>query len=188
MKKLLALALVSALALSMSGCGNDKIVQGGASVDENGNTIIGTAIDGAGEEVNMEAIGGEELKASNSGKDKATVGNYVVSIDEARMIESDGKKLAVVSFDFKNKSGESVAFDNVMTVNARQNGSEVMATVVTGIEGINILSGVEVIEKGDSTKVQKVYEVLDMENPLVITVYKYGAPDAGTIQKEFNLK
>lgn len=197
MKKIFAMLLTAALILSMTGCGSkntdDNLTQtsqGGASVDENGNAIAGTTIDGAGKEVDMKKVEGVELnsiKAEGVESDGA-VGAYNVSIESAKLVDTENGKVLVVSFGFKNKSSEAVAFDNVMSVDALQGDTEAKASVITGYDGINILSAVELIESGKSTTVQKAYTLTDTETPVEIMVYKYAQPDGDKVVKTFNLK
>ncbi len=189
MKKFLALLLVSIMAMSISGCGKDDTTQDTGLVDENGNVIAGTTIEGAGKEVNLDAVEGDTLEVAESdAEDKATFSNYVVSIDEAKVIDYNDQKNMVVTFTFKNKDKESVAFDNVMVADVYQGDRTLIGNVVQGVEGINILSAVERIEKGDTTTVQKVFKLIDEETPVRVVVYEYNNMGANFIAKTFNLK
>lgn len=190
MKKVLALVLASILTLSMAGCGKDTIEsQGTGVIDESGNVVAGTTIDGAGKEVNINAVEGDKLTSVKGEIDSsATIGNYGVSVEDAKVIDYNGEKNIVVTFNFKNKSSDNVAFDNVMVVEAKQGSSELLGNVVQGVEGINILSAVELIGKGDKTTAQKVYKLSDDETPVDITVYQYGNSTGTVISKTFNLK
>lgn len=197
MKKIFALILTAVLAFSVTGCGNKntddnsaEVVQGGASVDENGNAIAGTAIDGAGKEVDMKKVDGVELNSVKS-EDVAsedTIGGCNVAIEDAKLVDTENGKVLVVSFGFKNKTSAAVAFDNLMTVEVTQGDADVKASVITGYDGINILSGVELIDSGKSTTVQKAYTLTDTETPVQIMVYKYAEPDGDRVMKMFNLK
>ncbi len=190
MERILAIIMAVSMALAISACGsNNEVTQGTASVDENGNMIVGTTIDGAGDEVDMKAVEGEKLsEVKTEAKTESKIGDYTVTIEDAKVIDKDGEKLVVVSYTFKNKSGEPVAFDNVMVSDAKQGTNELVGAVVTGVEGINILSGVEIIESGKSTNVQKVYKLANEAEAVNISVYKYGAAEEGFIEKTFNLK
>lgn len=188
MKKLLALALVSVLTLSMAGCGEkNDIMDSPAQVDENGNVIAGTAIEGAGKEVDLDKVEGDKLTAVESdAQSKAKLDDYDVSIEDAKIFEFEGQKKLAVTFTFKNKSETPVAFDNVMVVDVRQGGKELVGgKVVMGVPGINILSGVEMIEKGTETTVQRTFDVLN-EEAVTVTVYEYSGDAA--ITKTFNVK
>ncbi len=188
MKKFLALLLVSIMAMSMSGCGNDPVVQDTGLTDESGNVISGTTIEGAGEEVNLDALEGETLQVEKTdSKDKATYDSYVVSIEDAKILDYNDQKNIVITFSFKNKGSEALSFDNVMVADVFQGNSELMGNVVQGVEGVNILSAVEMIEKGDTTTVQKVYRLVDEETPVKVAVYEYGKME-DIISKTFKLK
>lgn len=192
MKKILAFILAASFAFAMTACGNkntdDEISQGAAMVDENGNEVAGSAIDGAGKEADIDKVEGTKLDGKSDTKDSAEIGAVKVSIDDAKLTEIDGENIVVVSFTFKNNSKEAMAFDNILSVDAVQNDSKIMSKVIMGTEGINMLSGVELVETGKSTTVQKLYSVDDLATPLKITVYKYGEPGGEKITKTFNLQ
>lgn len=191
MKKLLALALASILALSMVGCGNkNEVVQEPAATDANGNPIAGTAVEGAGEEVNLDALDGDKLAvADNGAKSETTMGDFEVSISDAKLFEFEGQKKVAVTFTFKNNGDNPRSFDNVMEVEIAQGGMKLVpGKVVVGVEGINILSASELIEKGNKTTVQKTYDIYDEENPIDVTVFEYSGTSGEAISKTFNVK
>ena len=100
----------------------------------------------------------------------------------------DDTKILVVSFGFKNLNTSDVAFDNLISVDVTQKGVSLMPTVIMGVEGINVLSGVELMPKGKETTVQKTFVLSDEETPVDVTVYKYGEAGGTTLMKAFNLK
>ena len=188
MKKFLATVLALMMALSMTGCGEkNDIIDSPAHVDENGNVIAGTAIEGAGEEVDLDKVEGDKLTAVESdARSKAKLRDYDVSIEDAKIFEFEGQKKLAVTFTFKNKSKTPVAFDNVMVVEAVQDGTTLVGgKVVMGVPGINILSGVEMIEKGTKTTVQKTFDIFN-EEAVTVTVHEYSGDTA--ITKTFNVK
>ena len=193
MKKLLAILAAASLVLTMTACGNSgdagsSVTQGGAAVDEKGNEIVGTTIDGAGKEVDMKKVDGKTLESSSSEKlSKGKIGANHVSIDSAKLVQTEESKVLVVSLTYENNSTEAAAFSNRFTVDATQNGTKIMPAVVN-MEGINVLSGVEVIDPGQKTRVQKTYFITDEETPVSIMVQKYGMPEEGQVEKVFNLK
>ena len=63
-----------------------------------------------------------------------------------------------------------------------------MPTVITNMEGINILSGVEAIESGKSTTVQKTYILSDDTTPVEVRAYKYAESSGDSLNAVFNLK
>ena len=104
-----------------------------------------------------------------------------------KIVDNEDSNIFVVSFSFKNTSSEPIAFDNLFTTDVTQNGSKLMPTVVNA-DGINVLSGVELIDPGKKTKVQKTYVITDEENPVEIMVYKYAEPTGDILKKIFNVK
>lgn len=193
MKKIIGIILTFSLALMITACGKaDKPSQGGASLDDKGNEIAGTTIDGAGKEVDMDKVEGVELESIDPNnekvKDEGRIGNMQVSIEDAKVMTQDDTKILVVSFGFKNLNTSDVAFDNLISVDVTQKGVSLMPTVIMGVEGINVLSGVELMPKGKETTVQKTFVLSDEETPVDVTVYKYGEAGGTTLMKAFNLK
>lgn len=193
MKKFIGIILTFSLALMITACGKaDKPSQGGASLDDKGNEIAGTTIDGAGKEVDMDKVEGVELESIDPNnekvKDEGRIGNMQVSIEDAKVMTQDDTKILVVSFGFKNLNTSDVAFDNLISVDVTQKGVSLMPTVIMGVEGINVLSGVELMPKGKETTVQKTFVLSDEGTPVDVTVYKYGEAGGTTLMKAFNLK
>ncbi|MDD6564675.1 MAG: DUF5067 domain-containing protein [Clostridiales bacterium] len=207
MKKFIAIFAVAALMLSVSACGkkdntnnsvdgtpNTEAVSdtsdGSAAVDDDGNEIKGTAVVGAGDEVDMKKVEGDKVKAEKR-DDKpvsGTIAGLKVGIGDAKVMQTEQSKIFVVTFDFKNTTGSPLAFDNIISVDVTQNGSKLMPTVITNMEGINILSGVEAIESGKSTTVQKTYILSDDTTPVEVTAYKYAEASGDSLNAVFNLK
>lgn len=192
MKKLFAVIIMASLAFAMTACNNkDTVTQGGAVVDESGKEIAGTAIDGAGKEANMSKLEGVTLSEGykeEGVESEGKIAGYGVSIEDAKVIETEEQKVLVLSFKFKNNASKPMAFDNIISVDVMQNQKEMFPTVVTGLEGLNVLSGVEQIESGDTTTVQKTFTILDEETPVHVYAYKYGEAAGDSLAKTFNLK
>ena len=203
MKMFIAIFAVVALMLSASACGKkDKTdnsatptsvsdtSDGSAAVDENGNEIKGTAVVGAGDEVDMKKVEGDKVKAEKKDNEpvSGTIAGLKVGIGDAKVMQTEQSKIFVVTFDFKNTTSSPLAFDNIISVDVTQNGSKLMPTVITNMEGINILSGVEAIESGKSTTVQKTYILSDDTTPVEVRAYKYAESSGDSLNAVFNLK
>lgn len=203
MKKFIAIFAVVALMLSASACGKknkpDKSAtptsvsdtsDGSAALDDDGNEIKGTAVVGAGDEVDMKKVEGDKVKAEKRDNEpvSGTIAGLKVGIGDAKVMQTEQSKIFVVTFDFKNTTGSPLAFDNIISVDVTQNGSKLMPTVITNMEGINILSGVEAIESGKSTTVQKTYILSDDTTPVEVTAYKYAEASGDSLNAVFNLK
>ena len=203
MKKFIELFAVVALMLSASACGKKNkpdnstapksvsdTSDGSAAVDDDGNEIKGTAVVGAGDEVDMKKVEGDMVKADKR-DDKpvsGTIAGLKVGIGDAKVMQTEQSKIFVVTFDFKNTTGSPLAFDNIISVDVTQNGSKLMPTVITNMEGINILSGVEEIEPDKATTVQKTYILSDDTTPVEVTAYKYAEASGDSLNAVFNLK
>lgn len=197
MKKILAIITVISLMLSMAACDKKadntdvgaSITQGGVAYTENGEEIPGSTIDGAGKEVDMDKVDGVSLKPDEETEktSKGKIGNYEVSIDEAKIVTTENSKVLVVSFTFTNNSNSPAAFANVFSVDFMQNDTKMMGLPVN-VEGVNVNSAVEVIDPGKTTKVQRVRYITDEETPVAVSVYKYADMESGVVSKTFNLK
>lgn len=208
MKKGLILLMAAAMSLSIAACGNkdDGNSNGSASetqstatesVDNTENTpaptpVQGTAIEGAGDEVDMKKVDGTELDGTDAEdatlSDSAKIGNFDVAIKDAKVIDYEDNKILVVSIDFKNGNSTPMSFNGIMSVDATQNGSELRPAVVVDVDGININSTIEEIPSGKTTTVQKTYVLNDESSDVNILVYKYGEPGGDAITKSFKLK
>lgn len=203
MKKFIAIFAVVALMLSASACGKKNkpdnsaaptsvsdTSDGSAALDDDGNEIKGTAVVGAGDEVDMKKVEGDKVKAEKRDNEpvSGTIAGLKVGIGDAKVMQTEQSKIFVVTFDFKNTTGSPLAFDNIISVDVTQNGSKLMPTVITNMEGINILSGVEAIESGKSTTVQKTYILSDDTTPVEVTAYKYAEASGDSLNAVFNLK
>lgn len=194
MKKILAIMAATILVLSMAGCGNggdagSAVIQGGAVADADGNEIKGSTIDGAGQEVDMDKIEGETLEVDETENkiSKGEISNYYVSIDEAKVMTTEDQKILVIEFTYENKSSQPAAFSNLFSVDVTQDEIKMMPAVINK-DGVNLLSGVEQIDPGKKTKVQKAYFITDEETPVSVMVYKYAESENGAIEKKFRLK
>ncbi|MDD6563507.1 MAG: DUF5067 domain-containing protein, partial [Clostridiales bacterium] len=141
MKKFIAIFAVVALMLSASACGKKNkpdnsaaptsvsdTRDGSAAVDDDGNEIKGTAVVGAGDEVDMKKVEGDKVKAEKR-DDKpvsGTIAGLKVGIGDAKVMQTEQSKIFVVTFDFKNTTGSPLAFDNIISVDVTQNGSKLM--------------------------------------------------------------
>lgn len=195
MKKFLTIMMAMMLVASMASCGKDKSVsQGGGMQDENGNVIQGTTIDGAIDEVDMDKVDGEiaQKQEDTNENTKATIANLDVKMGDAKIMTIDDHKVIILSFDYKNKTGEPTAFDNNLTVEVTQNSQKLTApvdlSVLNNIDGLNVRSSIETVDKGKSATVQKAYVLRDDETPVTVNVYKYGEPSGEGIYKTFAVK
>lgn len=159
-----------------------------ATTDTATTEVAGTAVENASKEVDMDKVPGKEVAEIETEADEALIGNYEVSIEDAKVIDYNDEKVIVVSFDFENKTSSPIAFDGAMTVDIFQNDAKLRGAVVTGIEGVNINSAFEIVKSGDDITLQKAYVLEDESTPVDVSVYKYGEADRDTVTKTFNLQ
>jgi hypothetical protein len=192
MKKGIALMISAIMALAIAGCSNKKndTTQTPASDNAPAATeeTIGTALENASKEVDMDKIDGKELNDVDTENDEAVLGRYEVSVDEAKVIDYNGEKVVIVSFDFENNTSDQIAFDGAMSVKVTQNDSELRGTVVTGVKGVNINSSFEPVKSGRDITLQRAYVIEDETAPINVAVYKYGEEGGAAATKTFNLQ
>ena len=187
MKKILTItAMVLVIALSLAGCG--KKTDNAGSIAGNSTPTDQTDASGAYEEtvVDMEKVDGIEV-ASNTDKKEydGKLGEYSVSIGDAKIINVDDTDIVVISFDFKNNSDKETAFTSVIDVDVTQDDGKLVGAVVSNIEGVNLLAMAERIPSGDSITVQRAYKLRDNSSPVEVTIKEFGTSDDETLSKTF---
>ncbi|MGN1115090.1 MAG: DUF5067 domain-containing protein [Candidatus Ornithomonoglobus sp.] len=203
-KKSMAVILAAMLILTMASCGSKKTdnstdtntaaTENTAAVqyptDEDGN-IIGTKQEGAVDEVNMNKVKGEKLSQTTPEDDSLQASGELsgikVSIDSAKLVDTNEGQAIVVAFTFKNDTANPVSFDGLFDVEATEGGVSFTPTAVVGVEGINVTSPTQLIESGQTATVQKTYEY-NGEEVMNVTVQIYGQPTGDMIGTAFELK
>lgn len=183
MKKNLAIiSAVLILALSASGCVK--------KTDTSGNAPQSTAqtdvSDAYSQPADMSKVPGDSASSDNSKEDySGKLGDYEVTIEDAKIVDNNGEEAVVVSFNFKNKSNEAVPFSGVIDASAYQNEDKLTGTVITNVEGVNMIAIAEHISKGESITVQQAYTLRDKSLPLVVEVREFGKADGDALVKTF---
>lgn len=206
-KKSIAVMLAAMLMLTMASCGGrkaDNNADRGADTntaasateeakyptDKDGN-VIGTKQEGAVDEVNMNKVKGEKLAQTEpedaSLKASGEISGIKVSIDSAKLVDTNDGKAVVVAFTFKNDTAEPVAFDGLFDVEATENGASFSPMAAVGVEGVNVTAATQPIESGQAATVQKTYAYND-EEVMNVTVQLYGELAGDMIGTAFKLK
>lgn len=183
-KKLMFITAALIIALAAAGCGQKNATNNNAS-DNNTQTDVSGAYEQGGtaansttsesgnenysENVDMEKVDGNEI-VSETDKDEyeGEIGKSKISIGDAKVFEYEGAQLAVVSIKYTNKSGKTMQFTSAATVNAYQNGERLREEIVTGVEGVELLTASEYVKSGDTITVQQVYRLNDTQTPLEV--------------------
>ena len=168
-KKLIIAALAAVFALSAAGC---------AQKADNGDSQNGAARTETPQEdnvsysenVDMDKVDGTEA-SSSSDKDefdgKLTKAN--ITIEDAKVIDYEDEKVAVISFKYKNTADEKQQFTSSLRARAYQNGAELRPVVVNGVEGIDLMSQTEYVDPGKTITVQQTYRLED-ESEMTVEV------------------
>ncbi len=184
MKKNLAIITAALiLVLSVSGCGKKQ----NTSDTKPQNTAQTDVSDAYSQPADMDKIPGNAA-SSDTSKDEYSgkLGDYEVTIEDAKIVDNNGEEAVVVSFNFKNKSNTSVPFSGAMEVNAYQDDSRLTGTVIASTDGINMVASAEHVAPGDSITVQQAYKLRDKSLPLDIEVKEFESQDDAVLTKTFN--
>lgn len=182
-KNLVIIAAALILAMSVSGCGK-KTDTADSKPQSTAQTDVSDAYT---KPADMDKVSGS---AASSDTDKSEysgqLGDYEVTIGDAKIVDNNGEETVVVSFKFKNKSNTDMPFSGAMDVTAYQDGARLTGAVVTGVEGVNMLASAEHVSPGDSIEVQQAYVLRDKSLPLDIEVKEFESQDDAMLVKTFN--
>ncbi|MGN0106798.1 MAG: DUF5067 domain-containing protein [Hominilimicola sp.] len=183
-KRLIIVTAALILAMSAAGCGQ-KTSNTGATQNNTQQTDASGAYENNGaqqngedvvysELVDMDKVEGETA-ASDSDKNeyKGELGDVEVTIEDAKLISYEDEDVAVVSFKYKNNSGQEASFTSKLNVEAYQNDDKLPPAVIDGVDGVSLLSMSENVKKGDTITVQKAFKLRDKSQPLTVEVREF---------------
>ncbi len=166
MKKILAVCLAVVLSASMASCGKKK----------NG--------------VDMNKVEGQTMESAEGEKAPETQGSIAgmeLTIKDAKLIDYESRKVAVISIDVKNTNASPKAYSDLLEEEVTQEGSSLRSVLVTDVEGVNLMSKMDKLDTGAKATVQVAYEIDDETKPVDVMIYKYAEPDGDKVVKSFNL-
>lgn len=179
-KKLLILTAVIILSVT-TGCG--KKDNANSNLDVSGNYAAGVS-----NNVDMDKLDGDKLHTADDRNDSATLEETAVSIEDAKVIEDEGRKLFIVSYKFTNKSDNAESFTSLMKSDAYQDGmSMARALVKSEIEGFEPDSTAEIIDAGKTITVQEAYVLTNETAPVEVVVKEFHSESGVSVSKTFNL-
>lgn len=183
MKKTLLITAALVLVISAAGCGKKTETTGDPVTDYGVN---------ASENVDMNKIEGEELAVADredEAVESGTVGQYEIGIKSAKVIDYNEEKVVIVSFDFKNNSAQETNFAGAAKVTIEQAGAALRPVNLNNVDGYDIASIAEMIEKGDKITVQRAYALSDEETPVDVRVNAFHSEmGEGSVSKTFEIK
>ena len=194
MKKFILIMAALIITVSAAGCKNNENTSD--NTQSSSTDSVQQQLDNYGKDasdnVDMDKIEGTELKEAENEdglKSGDKIGNYEVSIEDAKIIDYQDSKVVLVSFEFKNNSSQDVNFAGAMSVEADQGESELPPVVVTNVEGFDSTTLAQTVSNGEKIKVQKSYKLLDETTPVTIRVEAFDkANNEGNIEKTFNIE
>lgn len=211
LKKGLLILIAAMLSLSMAACGdnnddnsassgsgtqaeNTASSSGGEASAETDGTPMPTAapMEDASKYVNMNKVDGVKLDDTDAENDtlddSGEIDGFKISIDEAKVIDYEGEKVIIVSYEFENKTSSPRTFASMMETEVTQGGVNLASTVVSGVEGVNTNSAIEYVDTNDSITLQGAYILRDEQSDVNVVVHKYGEPAGASISKAFKLQ
>lgn len=212
MKKYVFLAAALILSLAMTGCTGSKKADNAADATPKVTAASDTNTAGtenntdsaeepaptskydeyftdADKDVDMEAIDGDKAKVAEDSNAKGDVNGSEVKIGDAKIVEVDGEKVIVVSFDFKNNTAEDVTFNGLLRVDANQEDAYLNTSLTLDAEGYVPETLVQIVGSGDKITVQRAFTLYDDTTPVTITVENAVNPYGDTrLTKTFNIK
>ena len=158
-KKIIASALAMLMTAAMlAGCGGS----GGAGKmgsSENKDTVDIAKVDGT------------VLSTDADTQDVyAEIGDVEVAIGDAKLVEQNGEEVAVVEFTFKNNGDADTNFAGVVRAEAYQEGAQLVPTVISGVDGIDMLTLSQNIGKGHQISVDKAYRLRNHDDAIEVQV------------------
>lgn len=182
-KRLIIITAALILAMSAAGCGQ-KTNNTGTSQNNTQQTDASGAYENNGtqkrgedvvysEQVDMEKVEGEAATSDSDKKEyKGDLGDVEVTIEDAKLISYEDENVAVVSFKYKNNGNQAMPFTGKLNVEAYQNDGKLPPAVVSGVEGVELLSMSENVEPGDTITVQKAFKLRD-KSPMTVEVREF---------------
>lgn len=150
------------------------------------------AVEGAADEVDMSKVEGTELKETtsedNALESSGEIGNFKVSIEDAKVFDYEGSKVIAISYEFESNNSTPTSFDSIMTTEVTQDGNALAPIVVIGVEGLNTNSAMEQVEAGKKVTLQKTFVLRDNETDVNVVVHKYEEPEGASVSKAFSLQ
>lgn len=169
MKKVLALILTAAMAASFTACGKKVTESQSAKVEGRDARAV--------------------APANDTDAQKGTIDNVDVSINNAKIIDTDEGKAIMISFTLNNTTSSEQNFDGLFDVDALQNGKELFgANAVMPAEGIDLGSALTMVQPGEKAEVQKFYSLNDEETDVEVILTRAFAPEMGALTKTFSIK
>lgn len=126
----------------------------------------------ADEAIDMDKIEGTEAKTDSSGtKGDGKMTTCEVGVDEVKIAEIDGAKVAFIQYNFKNISDSEITFTGDVYSEAYQDGMSLNPAVFPNeIEGYSPESIMQKVAPGKSIKVQKAFTLTDAAIPIEVYV------------------
>lgn len=160
-------------AAALAGCGGS-----GGGDSENKDTVDIAKVDGV--------VLTSEADAEDS---HAVIGDVEVTIGDAKLIEQNGSDVVVVEFTFKNNGDAETCFTGVLSADGFQDEAQLVPTVISGVDGIDMLSLSQNIGKGHQISVNKAYRLKNRDDifELQVTEITNGTEEPQAITKYYSI-
>lgn len=139
--------------------------------------LIGTLGNSSDTAAGKSGTSSVNAKNAESNKPEGTIGDYVVTVKEATVVQStlDGKDILVVTYSFANNSKDPKAFLYAITDKLFQNGVEIQSVLTSfGIEDYYSFDNKsKEIKPGVTLDVQNAYELSDTSTPVEVEISEW---------------
>ena len=156
-RKITALLLAMLMtAAALAGCGGNG---GSVGNSENKDTADISKVDGI--------LLNSDTAAEET---RAEIGGTEVSIGDAKLINYEGSDVVVVEYTFKNNNDIDKSFTGIVRADGYQDDMTLTPTVVTGVDGVDMMTLSQNIGKGHQISVHKAYRLKSKEDIIEIQV------------------
>lgn len=195
MKNKLLAVIAAAAVLTSAGCAakkdskTDASTQSAQTQNNSVQDVSENYAAGASDNVDMDKIDGAGLDDANDENDSATLEESVVSIEDAKVVETDSGKIVIVSYDFTNKSDNEESFSSLIRSDAYQDGMSISRALINdAIDGFDPNSTAERIKPGKTITVQEAYVLVSDIAPVEIVAEEFHSQSGVRVLKTFNLQ
>lgn len=195
MKNKLFALIAAAAVLASAGCAAKKDSKTGVNTqsaqtqNNSSQDVSDNYAAGASDNVDMDKVDGTELDDVSDENDSATLEESEVSIEDAKVLETGGRKIVIVSYEFTNKSDNEESFSSLMRSDAYQDGMSISRALINeAIDGFDPNSTAERIKPGKTITVQEAYTLVSDTAPVEVIAEEFHSQSGVRVLKTFNLQ
>lgn len=180
------MAVSFVLAAAMAGCSWTSTDPNEGKTEEE--IALDSLNDNADERIDMSKVEGTDAQTADDSSAKGEVGDTVVEITDAKVIQYNEQDVIVVSYEFTNNTGEITTFNTVENSAAYQNEQNLGLATVVGVDGIECDTLGQRVEDGETITVQKAFRLANLTDDVTVTVNTSSAiSESAPVSKVFKI-